>query len=490
MLFNSYEFVLIFLPLCVVGYYAIINRYKANKQGLVLLLLFSLVYIGYTNILYLLMLIPNMAVCYGLCRYMNCGKVPQGKRRGLLISGIVIEVLVLSIFKYYDFFVGSINSRFSLDIPTVKLILPLGISFYTFQQIAYMVDCYRDDRICHTWLEYALFITYFPQFIQGPIVLQSEFIPQIRRTELIKPDYEMISKGLYRFTLGLGKKVLLADTLGLIVDSGYSHMEDVNAVTTVVIIVAYTLQIYFDFSGYSDMAIGVSQMLGITLPENFNSPYRATSIDEFWDRWHMTLTRFLTRYVYIPLGGSRKRHIRTYVNILIVFLISGLWHGAEWSFVIWGLMHGIAMLIGRFLKERSININKVLGSITTFILVNIAWVFFRAGDTSEAITLIQKLSAGGWMGISPDIYESFSKVVEISVIQRFSIALGMESYEGAFVIIAIIIMLLIALIPRKNTKIMSDVMIPNNKNMLVTAVLFVWCLCSFSGVTNYIYWNF
>ena len=270
MLFNSYEFVLIFLPLCVVGYYAIINRYKNNKQGLVLLLLFSLVYIGYTNILYLLILIPNMAICYWICRYMNNGRMSQGKRKGLLISGIVIEVLILSIFKYYDFFVGSINSRFSLDMPTVNLILPLGISFYTFQQIAYMVDCYRDNNICHTPLEYALFVTYFPQFIQGPIVLQSEFIPQIRRTELIKPDYEMISKGLYRFTLGLGKKVLLADTLGLIVDSGYANMDDVNAVTAVVIIVAYTLQIYFDFSGYSDMAIGVSQMLGITLPENFN----------------------------------------------------------------------------------------------------------------------------------------------------------------------------------------------------------------------------
>ena len=490
MLFNSYEFVLIFLPLCVVGYYAIINRYKNNKQGLVLLLLFSLVYIGYTNILYLLILIPNMVICYWICRCMNSGSMSQVKRRGLLISGIVIEVLILSVFKYYDFFVGSINSRFSLDMPTVNLILPLGISFYTFQQIAYMVDCYRDNNICHTPLEYALFVTYFPQFIQGPIVLQSEFMPQIRRNELIKPDYEMISKGLYRFTLGLSKKVLLADTLGLIVDSGYANMDDVNAVTAVVIIVAYTLQIYFDFSGYSDMAIGVSQMLGITLPENFNSPYRATSIDEFWDRWHMTLTRFLTRYVYIPFGGSRRGHIRTYINILIVFLISGLWHGAEWSFVIWGLMHGLAMLLNRFMKEHGISINKLLGSITTFIFVNIAWVFFRAADTSEAITLIKKLSAGGWTGISPNIYESFSKVVEVSVIQRLSIALGMETYEGAFAIIAIIIMLLIALIPRKNTKSLSEVMIPNNKHMLITTILFVWCICSFSGVTNYIYWNF
>lgn len=490
MLFNSYEFVLIFLPLCVVGYYAIINRYKNNKQGLVLLLLFSLVYIGYTNILYLLILIPNMAVCFCLCRYMNSGRVSQGKRKSLLISGIVIEVLVLSVFKYYDFFVSSINSRFSLDMPTVNLILPLGISFYTFQQIAYMVDCYRDDSICHTWLEYALFITYFPQFIQGPIVLQSEFMPQIRRTEIIKPDYEMISKGLYRFTLGLSKKVLLADTLGLIVDSGYSHMEDVNAVTAAVIIVAYTLQIYFDFSGYSDMAIGVSHMLGITLPENFNSPYKAASIDEFWDRWHMTLTRFLTRYVYIPLGGSRKGHIRTYVNVLIVFLISGLWHGAEWSFVIWGLMHGIAMLINRLLRETGIKINKIIGSTVTFVFVNLAWVFFKAADTKEALTLISKLFLGGWTGISPDIYESFSKVVEVSIIQRLSIVLSMESYEGAFVIIAIIIIMLIALIPCRNTKIMSDEMIPGNKNMLTTAVLFVWCLCSFSGVNNYIYWNF
>ena len=204
----------------------------------------------------------------------------------------------------------------------------------------------------------------------------------------------------------------------------------------------------------------------------------------------MTLTRFLTRYVYIPLGGSRKGHIRTYVNILIVFLISGLWHGAEWSFVIWGLMHGLAMLLNRFMKEHGISINKLLGSITTFIFVNIAWVFFRAADTSETITLIKKLSAGGWTGISPNIYESFSKVVEVSVIQRLSIALGMETYEGAFAIIAIVIIMLITLIPRKNTKELADVMIPNNKHMLITAILFVWCICSFSGVTNYIYWNF
>ena len=490
MLFNSYEFVLIFLPVCVVAYYAIINRYKDNKQGLRLLLLFSLVYIGYTNILYVLILLPNMAVCYCLCRYMNSGKLAQDRRKGLIILGIIIEVLVLCVFKYYNFFVSNINSRLHLDAPTVNLILPLGISFYTFQQIAYMVDCYRDETIRHSMLEYALFITYFPQFIQGPIVLQSEFIPQIRRTELIKPDYEMVSKGLYRFTLGLGKKVLLADALGLIVDSGYSNMNDVNAVTAVVIIVAYSLQIYFDFSGYSDMAIGVSHMLGITLPENFNSPYRASLIDEFWDRWHMTLTRFLTRYVYIPLGGSRKGRLRTYVNILIVFLISGLWHGAEWSFVIWGLMHGVAMLISRLLKEIGIRINNVFGSIVTFVFVNIAWVFFRAADTTEALSLIHKLFEGGWMGISANIYEVFSKVVEISVIQRLCIALRLETFEGLFVIIAIVVMLLIALVPWKNTKALAEEMIPDNKTMMVTGVLFVWCLCSFSGVTNYIYWNF
>ena len=203
MLFNSYEFILIFLPVCVIAYYAIINRYKDNKQGLVLLLLFSLVYIGYTNILYLLILLPNMAVCFCLCRYMNSGRVSQVRRKGLLILGIVIEVAVLSIFKYYDFFVGSINSRFRLDVPTVNLILPLGISFYTFQQIAYMVDCYRDESICHTPLEYALFVTYFPQFIQGPIVLQSEFMPQIRRTEIIKLHSAPCHRPLIRNTISI-----------------------------------------------------------------------------------------------------------------------------------------------------------------------------------------------------------------------------------------------------------------------------------------------
>ncbi|MBR5361076.1 MAG: MBOAT family protein, partial [Lachnospiraceae bacterium] len=304
------------------------------------------------NIIYLLILIPSVLINYLAGRLINGPyREDDKKRRAFMISGVVFDVILLGVFKYSGFFIDNVNGIFKTDIVTMDLILPLGISFYTFKQISYLIDYYRDKGLSCSLIEYFLYISFYPQFVQGPITLQSEFIPQLRDDARKVWDSEYASKGLYRFTLGLAKKVLIADTIARVVDGGYGELSDIRALGALVLILGYTLQIYFDFSGSSDMAVGLGLLFHFDLPENFDSPYKARSIDEFWDRWHITLTRFFTRYVYIPLGGSRKGTVRTYINVFIVFLISGLWHGAEWSFILWGALHGVAMLISRAIRD-------------------------------------------------------------------------------------------------------------------------------------------
>ena len=495
MLFNSYAFIFLMMPISIIGYY-LINRIS-YKGGMLFLLVCSFGFIGYTNRAYLMCLIPSILFNYAVSIIINNPKADAGLRKGILATGVSVNVLILGIFKYADFFIDNINIAFQKDYVLLRLLLPLGISFYTFQQISYIVDCYRDKDLRCSLLEYSLYISFYPQFIQGPIVLQSEFIPQIRDESRKNPDFQLILKGLYRFSFGLAKKVLIADGLAKVVDGGYSYLDEVGALSALMLILGYSLQIYFDFSAYSDMAVGLGLMFHIELPENFNSPYKASSIDEFWDRWHITLTRFFTRYIYIPLGGSRRGNIRTYVNIFVIFLISGFWHGAEWSFAVWGLMHGVAMIVSRLIR----NINsgkfkkafwsKLLGKVITFTYVCSAWVFFRAADIPEALKVFRKLGDGNWRGITVYMYEAFSKLVEISWLLRLDVLELRNRFQGLAVIVSEIMLLAVCLLARNSTEI-TEVWNkkPKLKYALSVAGLTVWSILSFSGVNNYIYWNF
>ncbi len=492
MLFNSYVFVFLMLPISVAGYY-LFNKIN-DRAGIFFLLICSLIYIGYMNPAYLYVLIPSIFVNYLLFQLMNTKcKGNTCIRKHILATGIILDVGLLAYFKYADFFIETMNELLSKEYSTLKLLVPLGISFYTFQQISFLVDAYRDESLKCGFDEYALYITFYPQFVQGPIVLQDEFIPQLRDKTKKSINIENISKGMYRFILGLAKKVLIADSIAIVVDAGYNSIEDIAALSSLVLIIGYTLQIYFDFSAYSDMAVGLGGMFNIELPENFDSPYKANNIDEFWERWHITLTRFLTRYLYFPLGGSKKGKIRTYINIMFVFIISGLWHGAEWSFVIWGAVHGIAKVVRRIKRDTGKTQVKQnwISRVITFLYVSIAWVFFRAKTTLDAVHLLSCLFKGGWRGLSVSMYESFSKLVEVSWLLRLDV-LGIRNHVQGLVVIVIFSILTVMCFTMANAREIVNRWSkkPGTKHALMIGVLFAWCILSFNGVTNFIYWSF
>ncbi|PRM89807.1 membrane-bound O-acyltransferase family protein [Aliarcobacter cryaerophilus] len=306
----------------------------------------------------------------------------------ILIFGILFNVGLLGYFKYTDFLLDNFNGIFGSNIPLPHIILPLGISFFTFTQIAFLVDAYKKEAKEYSLVNYMLFVTYFPHLLAGPILHHKEMMPQFASKYNWVKNYRNIALGLFIFSIGLFKKVVIADTFAVWATAGFDTATTLNLIEAWATSLSYTFQLYFDFSGYTDMAIGISLMFNIKLPINFNSPYKALSIQDFWRRWHMTLSRFLRDYIYIPLGGNRKGEFRTYTNLIATFLIGGLWHGAGWTFIVWGLLHGIALAIHRFWQSLGFKMNKILAWFITFNFINITWIFFRAKDFESAMKVL------------------------------------------------------------------------------------------------------
>lgn len=416
MLFNSYVFVLAFFPVVLIGYFGL-NHCKKYFAAKVFLVLCSLFFYGYYNWWYLFIICLSVLFNYEFSQILL--KYNKARVRKIVFAiSLFLNLGSLFVFKYYDFFISNINTVFQSSIPFLHLALPLGISFFTFQQLSYIIDSYKGDRNIrqYSFWDYALFVTYFPQLIAGPIVTHDEMVPQFADLRKKKFDYDNFAAGLYGFALGLAKKVLLADTFGVIVDSGFSDISNLGCYNAVFVMLAYTFQIYFDFSGYCDMATGIGKMMNIDITMNFDSPYKAIGIVDFWKRWHITLTRFFTRYIYIPLGGNRKGESRTYLNILIVFLISGIWHGANWTFILWGILHGIANVITRLLSKKtrlftysSPRVVKALLWLATFLFVNITWVIFRADSIGQAFDFLKQLFVVNGASIN---YELFNGALE------------------------------------------------------------------------------
>lgn len=409
MLFNSPEYILLFVPIVLCIYFFL------NKKHLVIganvwLLVASLFFYGYLNPTYLLPLILssicfNFAVGSGLNNYKFNSKI---SKRVLLTFGITFNLLLLSYFKYMDFFIGNINALFHNHLSFMHIALPLGISFFTFTQTAYLFDSYYGKTKEYDFLNYALFVTFFPHLVAGPIIHHSEMMPQFEKLKNKFINWKNLSQGLFLFLIGLFKKVIIADTLSKWASMGFDTTSPLSYLEAWSSLLSYTFQIYYDFSGYTDMALGVSKMFNIDLPQNFNNPYIAIDIQDFWRRWHMTLTRFLRDYLYIPLGGNRKGTFRTYINILIVFFICGLWHGASWMFVIWGVLHGFASVINRLWKRTNIELPHWLSWIITFTFVNFAWIFFRAKDLTIATNMFKSVVGLNGFAI-PKIYGAFIK---------------------------------------------------------------------------------
>ena len=401
MLFNSQIFVLLFFPVVFLGYYGF-HKCDAHKVAKGWLLLASLVFYAYQHASYLILLTGSIAVNYLIYLFFKRTEKDDQKirlRKMILSAGIIGNLATIFYFKYYNFFINNVNSLFHTSLHTKKILLPLGISFFTFQQISFLIDTYRGECGEYDLLDYSLFVSFFPQLVAGPIVLHKDLIPQFSQKERFKIQEDRLIVGLRYFVIGLAKKLLIADRFGRIADAGYAAPSGWDSVSGALIILSYTLQIYYDFSGYSDMAIGLGKILGFDIPMNFDSPYKAASIAEFWKHWHMTMTRFFTQYVYIPLGGSRKGRFRTCLNVMIVFTLSGLWHGAAWTFVFWGMLHGVAQVFHRMFKEKIERLPRVIRGTVTFVFVNIAWVFFRAEGFRQAKDILKGLVFGGFQGV-------------------------------------------------------------------------------------------
>ena len=410
MYFNSYLFIFLFLPAVIAGYY-ILARVVSRWSAQIFLLGMSMLFYGYAGVKYLMLLVAGVVVNYIF--YLFTQQEIKKKGTGSLWNKIILVCLivgnlsVLLLYKYYDFTVENINNLLGTDFNFRHLILPLGISFITFQQIAFAVDSYRGETGKIGFLEYAIFVFFFPHIASGPIITHDQFIPVLRKSGFRKIDWEKFGQGMYLFGMGMGKKVLIADMLGLAVNWGYSHISDLNMVSALFVTIFYSMQVYFDFSGYSDMAIGISRMMDMDLPINFDSPYKADSLPEFWKRWHISLTHFLTKYLYIPLGGSRKGRLRMWLNTEVIFLCSGFWHGANWTFAIWGILHGTFMIFAKETKSVFQRIPKVFRQILTLGFVNLAWIFFRSDSLKTAGEMFRVLFCGGSGGIRKEICEPF-----------------------------------------------------------------------------------
>ncbi|MCA9772823.1 MAG: MBOAT family protein [Myxococcales bacterium] len=392
MLFNSYVYILIFLPAALAGYFWL-NRLHYVTAAKAWLVGASLFFYGYWNPAYLTLILLSVFVNFGVGTALGAPaerrRRPRVARQAVLSAGILFNLGLLGYYKYADFFIRNVNTVFSTDLPLLRLVLPLAISFFTFQQIAYLVDSYRRETEEFDFLSYALFVTFFPQLIAGPIVHHQEMMPQFAdlRRKVFNP--RNVALGLFIFAIGLFKKVMVADEFGVWATNAFDTAPSLGFFEAWSASLCYTFQLYFDFSGYTDMAIGSALMFNIALPINFNSPYKALDIADFWRRWHMTLSRWLRNYLYIPLGGNRLGALQTYRNLFITFLLGGLWHGAAWTFVAWGALHGVAAALHRLWRDAGMRMPRVMAWLVTFVFVDVAWVFFRAKTFADALKVLK-----------------------------------------------------------------------------------------------------
>jgi alginate O-acetyltransferase complex protein AlgI len=416
MLFNTFGFIFVFLPTTLVGFFFLSRG--GEVFGAAWLVLASLAFYAAWNPRYLPLLLGSIAFNFLIGRGLtpNVWVSRLAARKTLLACGVIVNLVLLGYYKYANFFIDNINDLTGSTLSLGTIILPLGISFFTFTQIAYLVDAYRLKAKEPRLLHYMLFVTYFPHLVAGPILHHAEMMPQFTRRDVYRFDPARFTVGLVYFSIGLVKKVVLADGIAAFVGPVFDAAERAGHPMLLDAwsgALSYTFQLYFDFSGYSDMAIGLSWMIGIALPLNFNSPYKATSIIDFWRRWHMTLSRFLRDYLYIPLGGNRHGDSRRYINLMLTMTIGGLWHGAGWTFVIWGALHGAYLIVNhawsalrrKIPVPRKDRVEDCIGWILTFGAVVVGWVFFRAHTLAGALQILRGMAGGygcalpsGWLG--------------------------------------------------------------------------------------------
>jgi alginate O-acetyltransferase complex protein AlgI len=409
MLFNSELFVGLFLPITT-AVFLILGTMELRRFAIAWLVLASCIFYGWFRVEYLALLLALIVINYAIGIRLARDYRTQRQRPALAAAGVLINVAVLAYFKYTNFVIENANTLVGTSFVAQKIILPLGISFFIFQKIAFLIDAYRGRVDEYNFLDFSLFVMYFPQLIAGPITHHREMIPQFRNPSIYRVSPTNLAAGISLFAIGMFKKAVVADQMALWADRVFAAAQAGTAPTLLESwggVLAFTFQIYFDFSAYTDMALGIALMMNLRLPFNFDSPYKATNIIDFWRRWHMTLSRFLRDYIYIPLGGNRRGPGRRYVNLMATMLIGGLWHGAAWTFVAWGALHGLYLIINhswhavrRRLGRGQARFGSLGGwgaRILTFIAVAVAWVFFRAESFATALIILKgMIGLNGW----------------------------------------------------------------------------------------------
>ena len=448
MVFSSTIFLCVYLPLVLLGYYI------CPKKGRNLFLLIaSLVFYAWGEPKYVFLMIFSILVNYIFGRLMDKHRENKKRLKLMLVLSVVIDIGLLSVFKYTDFIITNVNAIFGANFDLLNIALPIGISFYTFQAMSYTIDVYRNDvRVQKNLIDFGMYITMFPQLIAGPIVRYADVQDQLAERSVTTADF---SEGVMRFVVGLGKKVLLANQMGAVWSEIYALGGDVSALMAWTGAIAYTFQIYFDFSGYSDMAIGLGRMFGFKFPENFRYPYQSVSITDFWRRWHITLSTWFKEYLYIPLGGNRCGLARQALNLLIVWSLTGFWHGAGWNFVMWGLYYFVILFIEKlFLLKALDKLPKLFRHVYALLLIVIGWVIFASDDVSVLLPYLGSMfGANGAIG-GMDVYTLLTKAALLVICciastelpkRLFLSATGAMNEKAAFTIKSVMTIALLAL---------------------------------------------
>lgn len=484
MLFNSYEFIFIFLPIALIGFFGL-ARFRLTQLATAWLVFASIIFYSYWSIAYLPLLVISICVNYLIGRQISISEAGSGRAKGFLFAGVFFNLGLLGYYKYANFFITSIDQLLKANWSIPEIILPIGISFYTFTQTAYLVDAYRSETKEYNFLTYCLFVTFFPHLIAGPILHHKATIPQFYQLRNFVISYQNLALGIVWFILGLAKKVVIADHVAPWVAPVFSHASEVSLLEAWVGALSYALQLYFDFSGYSDMAIGLGLMLNIQLPINFNSPYKATSVSDFWRRWHITLSNFLRDYLYIPLGGNRRGQVRQYGNLLLTMLLGGLWHGAGWTYILWGGLHGIFLCINHAWRKLKMPLPKVLACFMTFIAVLVSWVLFRAANLQDAIEILSAMSGLKGFALTEGYQNTLAWLAPFGIKFQRSYPY-LPSKENLGILVGLLAW--VFLLP--NTQQILQHFKPRWWWAVGTGMLAVYCLLSLNRVSEFLYFQF
>ena len=468
--FLSLKF-LIFLPIVLACYFGA-RKYGKNQLAKIFLIIASMLFFIPYGMGAFLMLLASSVVNYLFFRMLSARK-----SKALLSAAIIVNVMPLLYFKYFNFFAETVCGIAGRDYTAKVIFLPVAISYYTFQMITWVVDSYRGETKGASVTDYLAYVWFFPRVVMGPITRHDEFIPQINDESRFAPDPENIAKGFIWFTVGMAKKLLLAARFAGALPYGFSLGSDMSLMDGWLCSVAYTFEIYLDFSGYCDMAAGVARMFNLSIPMNFDSPYKALSISDFWKRWHISLTSFLRKYIYFPLGGNRKGVMRTYFNMMAIFIISGFWHGANWTFILWGTLHGAVMVVERLLGKRLQKIPKVLRLVFTFALVNFGWILFAAPDIQSALVFIKQMFDFGNLMPSVAFYDTFKFGTTPFIRYHLNIFIPLF-YVATFAGLQ-----LSKNVYEKNYR-------PRTLTAVLTGILFVWAFLYSNSVSQFIYSQF